>query len=39
MTMRKLQILGVSALGLIVLAHDAMAQRRGAAGSGVRGAP
>jgi hypothetical protein len=36
--MRKLQILGVAALGFIVLTHDAMAQRRGAAGSGVRGA-
>jgi hypothetical protein len=39
MTMRKLRLLGLAALGLFVVAQDAMAQRRGGAVSGgVRGA-
>jgi hypothetical protein len=36
--MTKLQILGVAALGLSVLAHEAAAQRGGAVRSGMRGA-
>jgi hypothetical protein len=36
--MRRLQILGVVALGLGILAHEAMAQRGGAVRGGVRGA-